>query len=337
MTTLANYRSQSKLKQTEIPQTIAFELSSACSFQCSYCDRINWKTTASKRTKQHLSLDVFKTAISEICRLDPVPSVTLNYEGESLLNPQLSEFLEFCGEKKISPWISTSLYPASQHIMKDILEYCSAVSVSLEGNLDNFISVKGPDSVYNSITQNLEYIINLNHNYGKEINVSAVLPRGTSIKSPGILQFIEQWVDRVSNIYLWEGIDFQVGNLMYFNELGISEHLKRRRPCTQPFEYLAVLSDGSLSPCCNTSRVKLKTPTIMDGLINVCEHEEYIVFRQKHLDNDLDGTLCEHCELWIDDWLGDEQTSIQLGDGRILQAYYEGSTIRISGTKMVGN
>ena len=75
----------------------------------------------------------------------------------------------------------------------------------------------------------------------------------------------------------------------------------------------------------------------MDGLINVCEHEEYIVFRQKHLDNDLDGTLCEHCELWIDDWLGDEQTSIQLGDGRILQAYYEGSTIRISGTKMVGN
>ena len=101
----------------------------------------------------------------------------------------------------------------------------------------------------------------------------------------------------------------------------------------QPFSYLAVLSDGRISPCCNSSRVYLHNIDALFPLDRLVIDSEFAKFQKRHADMDLDGTGCEHCSLWIDDWLGDEETIFELNDGRHITAYLEGSTIRIVGSR----
>jgi hypothetical protein len=77
----------------------------------------------------------------------------------------------------------------------------------------------------------------------------------------------------------------------------------------------------------------------MDALLPIDQlvaGNELAEFQRRHAAMDLNGTGCEHCYLWIEDWLGDEETSLNLIDGRHITAFLEGSTIRIDGSRGIG-
>jgi radical SAM protein with 4Fe4S-binding SPASM domain len=168
-------------------------------------------------------------------------------------------------------------------------------------------------------------------NYSQTLlSVSMVLCPPEVPESPHIKDFIAEWIDNVHNIFLWQKIDFSQG-IKYTYRDGIDEHLKRRRVCEQPFSYLAVLSDGRISTCCNTSRTIFNSINIDSGLEYILTSKEYQGFLENHLSLKLQDTACQDCELWLDSWLGDEKLSISLEDGRQCQVFVEGSSYRIKG------
>jgi MoaA/NifB/PqqE/SkfB family radical SAM enzyme len=276
-----------------------------------------------------MSVAAVKKIVREIQHFRKDTSLTLNYEGESLLNPDILDILYFIKDQGLSSWLSTRLFPADEEKLHSLLKTCSTIAVSIEA------FSTGENNLFRESEQlnNLENLIRLNERYKKEIAVTAVLKKGKSIQSSEVKQFIGRWIEMVDAIYFWEAIEFGKNHIGFANDLKINHHLARRRPCQQPFNYLAFHSDGLISPCCNTSRLKLSTITINDEFEKIIECQEIRDLQSKHLNNQLAGTVCEYCDLWIDSWLGDETSALQLEDGRTVKLHYEGSSIRIEGSK----
>ncbi len=317
------------MHDSAIPETIALELSSACNVACRYCDRVNWKRLDLARSVAHMDYDFFRVIVDDLAALGRPISLVLNYEGESLLHPRIGDMLDHCRTRGVLPWISTRLHPASPSLLRKMLESCSVIAASLDLPGVTLETVTRASTDSSAQVHNLEMLLEMRCEEEARIAVTTVLTQGDRLESPHVLAFIEHWIERVDFVYLYQGIAFGAERISYINDFGISEHLQRRRPCQQPFSYLAIMSDGRLAPCCNTSRVRLPTAQAVPPVSKIVGHPELQRFRQQQSTMDLEGTVCAACDLWIDDWLGDEEATMTLGSGSCIRVVFEGSAIRI--------
>jgi len=316
----------------EKPQTVALELSSACSFGCAYCDRVNWRDGSQQvRRRQHMEVDLFKGLVDELVTWTPPPALTISYEGESLFHPQLFELLAYLRASGVRPWLSTSLCLFDRMLFGALLETCSTIHVSLDGLLEEFTRIRGTAEQFHIVEEHLLELLKLRAELASttEITVSmTVCPPVTVISSP-IEEFLIRWHGKVDQIYFWQMTNYKEKITLACRQ-GVEKHLKNRRICTQPFVYLAVLSDGRISPCCNTSRFVLPGIDASSGLFSVLNSAQLQAFRRQHKKFELSGLCCEFCELWLENWLGDEQIMLPFGD-RQLAGLLEGNSIRIPG------
>jgi radical SAM protein with 4Fe4S-binding SPASM domain len=270
-----------------------------------------------------MDFSLFRQLADEISEMEPSPAVTISYEGESILNPDFSRMLEYLNEKKIRPWITIRAGQIGKSELRSIVEHCSAVSISMELDVTG-ISVPEKGFIDDML------VLNNSNGHDIEISVNHTLHPPHDIRSLQIINFIETWRSKVHEIYIWNKIEFGT-SITHSHSKGIEKHLKRRRVCKQPFSFLAVLSDGRISPCCNTSRTAFKTINVSNGIAAAFRSGEYKQFLEDHENTVLGNYICRNCELWLDDWLGDEKVQIMLTEAEQVDAHLEGGTIRIEG------
>jgi pyruvate-formate lyase-activating enzyme len=304
-----------------LPSTVALELSSACSLTCSYCDKRNWPTFTGARATPFLDLKLFRRLVDELAE-HPSTAVTLSYEGESLHHPEIADALQYLREKAIRPWITTTLAGTTELLLANLLQVCSTISVSLGLSEADFARSRGPAEAYSETVAKVARLLDLRRRAGggAEIAVNATIRAGVGFDAPEVIEFINRWHPVVDEIQLWLEMGF-ADDVRYLHRAGIERHLSRRRVCMQPFRYVAVLSDGSLSPCCQTSRVRFTSIRADAGLAAAVQHPEYQAFLEMHRQRNLAGTPCMRCEAWLDDWLGDETISVGPKHTAILEGY----------------
>ena len=310
-----------------LPTTIAFELVSICPLHCNYCDMQNWNKYGVERQKKYMKFELFKNIIDEMIHFEKMPSIILSYEGESLVHPKFIQFLEYLDKYSMRPWITTSLLGGSIEKLNAMIDYCDTISVSLDGNKEMFTKNRGSVKQFEKVNEQLELLLDEKNRSDVKINLNMTLSPLYDINSISVRNFIEHWMSSVDEIYIWKQIDFGE-NIVYLYRDGLEEHLKRRRPCQQPFNYAAILTDGRIAPCCNTSRTVLRELNIADGIVDTFTSNIYQEFLDNHKTLHIKGSPCESCELWLDDWLGDEKSSITINTGDKITYYHEGNTIR---------
>lgn len=120
-------------------------------------------------------------------------------------------------------------------------------------------------------------------------------------------------------------------NLFYREHDKISTHLKRRRPCRYPFEYISIGRSGKLYPCpyaCSRDFGKVT------GLTQVLENNDYLLFLSAHLCGFLeDYPFCKNCQYWLDGWLGEEKEYLQDKEGNRFELLWEGHSCTIKRNK----
>jgi len=314
-------------------QTVALELSSACGFACVYCDRKHWSAQGVVRETQHLEPRLVERILDEVTGMSPRPSLTLSFEGESALHPQFPELLALAGARGLRPWLSTSLKGAGDDGLAAMLAHCGTVCVSLEIDREAFAQRRGTVKDYGVVLKSMERLLAVGgraEGYAA-VAVSAVVPADEAIDSKRVSDFCATWIDRVDEIYLWNEWDFGEGIRLARSE-GLARHLRRRRRCLQPEGFLAVLSDGTVSPCCLTSRVRLQGVTARDGILAVLEAPAYQAFLARHAAMELEGLPCQACDGWLEGWLGDETRTLQIGHSEA-KIFREGCTERIPGRR----
>jgi len=311
-----------------LPNTVAFEIASVCVLSCSYCDKRNWSRYGIEREKKYMEFRLFKKVIDEMAQLNTIPSITLSYEGESLIHPDFCNFLEYLNEKNIRPWVTTSLLGGNLKKLDAMIDYCDTISVSLDGDEHMFVKNRGSVKQFKQVREQLNRLLRRKKRSCVKINLNMTLPPPHNISSNAVKHFIDRWIHEVDELYIWKQIQFGE-KIIYLHRDGIEKHLKRRRPCQQPFNYAAILTDGRIAPCCNTSRTVLPGLNIANGYVETFTSQIFKTFLNNHKKCALKGTPCENCELWLDDWLGDEVETIVNKKGEAVTCYHEGNTIRI--------
>lgn len=301
------------MTRPELPATVAIELSSSCHLRCVHCDKRYWSAFGGERASPFMDLGLFRSLVDEIATSRKT-AVTLSYEGESLLHPGILEALEYMEATRVRPWLTTTLEGARDELLEALVRTCSVVSVSLALSDASFQETRGPIQILREAEDRLQRLLSLRTTVpsAARIAVNAVLPGGVPLGSPGVAAFARRWMGRADDIQVW--FEMAYGReIRHLHRGGVSRHLARRRVCVQPWNYVAVLSDGTVSPCCVTSRVRLPGVTARRGLADALEQPAYREFLARQASRQLDGMPCVSCDCWLDDWLGDETVPVAPG------------------------
>jgi len=275
-------------------ETIALELASSCNLSCSYCDNQYRQSKKSERALEFMPVDMIDFIISETMEFEVKPSITLSYEGESTLHPNFELILEKFHSNNFNTWLSTNAVNTSLSLLKLLEKKCSHTCISVH-NYSSFEKIS----------------LLLKKSDFKNISLSWILD---SFDSHSINRWYREFgsaLDLSVPIYFWLKARYSSQKIEIMDKKPFEVHLKSRKPCMAPFNYLAILSDGKISPCCITSRYTLKGVDIYDGFENVVNSDEYLYYLNQHKELKLEeyGT-CLNCEFWLEGWLGDQEVTL---------------------------
>lgn len=271
---------------------IYIEITNACNFNCSFC-------YPSKRAKRALSVDEFRFIAEKIKPFTDY--IYLHVMGEPLLHPHLEEFLQIATELKFNVNITTngSLLPKQQAILIKYPPRQINVSLhDLEENipaesLSDFISqtIDFADSIAEKTYVNLrlwnrtdDTISDFNQRclsiLAKKLNID------TAVFSP---ENFLKGIHLRKHIYLQNAARFEWPN----TDLPLSSEAKT---CYALKDHIAILSDGSIVPCCIDADAHLLLGNIFtDDLMAAIKSEKALRIKEGFLRKVAVEDFCKVC------------------------------------------
>ncbi len=292
--------------KAEVPKNALVELTNACNHACVFC-----YNPEMNRETSNLDLDLYQSFIKK-CVKEGVEEVGLYSTGEPFMTKNLDEYIKFAknlGIRRV--YITTNGALASFDKVKKCIEAgLDSIKFSLNaGSKETYKTIHGYDD-FEKVIKNITDIFN----YIKENKIKLQI-LGSYVFTDLTVKEIESYVDNYG--YLFEDISFfKAGNqgghtlerssriTKKINE--ISENNSRTNfepPCEMLWNRLHLTSEGFFTGCCVDYENSLvykkfeKDESIKDQF----NSSDIINLRKKHLENNLDGTLCKNCLYNVDE------------------------------------
>jgi MoaA/NifB/PqqE/SkfB family radical SAM enzyme len=258
---------------TDFPLCADIEIAAICDLACPFCYR-QWILTPDKIMPEKL----FYKLIEECGELG-VPSVKLNWRGEPLLHPKISDYIKRCKEVGIlEVLINTNATKLDSKMSeKLILSGLDTIIFSFDGGSEKTYNELRPGrfqtnefkNVYNNIKNFSEIRRKMNSKFPRS-KIQMILTEKTDKETKEFFQLFEGIVDDVSiKTYTERGGSIEEMDDVTKNkilnvkkdkinsETVFSKDYKhnvyfsdKRLPCSQPFQRLMVTYDGVVSLCC---------------------------------------------------------------------------------------
>ena len=264
---------------------IYVEITNICNLNCSFCSKDN-------RKKKEMSLDEFSTVLDKI--KDYTDNIYLHVKGEPLLHSKLEDILVLCDKKKIRVSITTNGTMLSK--MQDILikHPLKQINVSLhsENNMDNYFYdvFKICDELKEQITI-IYRIWTLNNFKLDKISTKIVdkIINHYHLSSEIVNKIInDKNIKITDNIYLDKDCEFDWPNINAKKEtLGT---------CYGTRSHIAILSDGTVVPCCLDSQGILKLGNIFENnMEDILNNELFCLINKGFKNYRVMAPLCQSC------------------------------------------
>lgn len=273
-------------------ERIYIEIGNICNLDCSFCPKL-------KRQKRQMSISEFRTVAKKIS--GHTKYAYLHVMGEPLLHKNLGEFLDILNEYGIRAAITTNGTLLMQK--KDVLlgaENLHKVSISLHA----------PEANEKSIDKN-EYLsscINfarLAANKGVFVvfrlwNLDSEEGLGKNGDNQFIEDFLrkefaEEWQKRRSGFRLSKNIFLEYDGLFTWPVESTAEE-NAVGYCHAIKDQLAILADGTVTPCCLDSEGEIPLGNIfMEGLDEIMTSERAVIMKKGFERRMLTEPLCKKC------------------------------------------
>ena len=133
------------------PLALQIEPTTYCNLQCKMCIR-----SEKVITPVHMTEPVFKHAMNKLTPLRVVFAGT----GEPLLNPIISEFVDYCTRKSIPSLMSTNLSMDVEPAIAVLKAGLATLYISLDApNRDTYAAVRGNGDYFDKITANIRELV----------------------------------------------------------------------------------------------------------------------------------------------------------------------------------
>lgn len=265
------------------PKQIQIEVSNICNHSCSFC-----AYTTMQRKKEFMTGEMFTKTANEAYKLG-AREIGLFAGAEPLTCKNLDEYIKECKEIGYEyQYISTNGSIGDESTFKKLIDAgLNSIKFSVNaGNKEVYKKVHGRDH-FDRVIKNIKYV----SQYRRENDIKMFL--GVSfVGMPETKDTFPELQDTIGE-YVDEMIYYEASNQSgQMPELPMPPY----RECHLPFNKAHISLEGYLKACCNDYENYL---TIADlkkmSLLEAWHSDIFKDLRRKHLDDDLDGTLCGNC------------------------------------------
>jgi MoaA/NifB/PqqE/SkfB family radical SAM enzyme len=265
------------------PRQIQIETSNICNHQCSFC-----AYTLMQRPKNHMDKNLFRQLAKEAFSLG-AREIGLFAGAEPLTCKWIDEYIAFCrdiGYEYI--YISTNGALANQEKLKLILDAgLNSIKFSVNGgNRETYKLVHQKDD-FDTVINNIKFV----NEYRKTLTQNVFLGVsfvGMPHTNSTFNDLKELLADIVDEIIFYEASN-QSGQMPELID-------PPYRNCHLPFNKAHISLEGFLKVCCNDYENLLAVEDLKKmSLMEAWHSERFKALRQKHINNDLQSTVCANC------------------------------------------
>ena len=263
---------------------IYIEITNICNLNCSFCSKV-------EKERRMLSTSEFIEIINKI--KDYTESIYLHVKGEPLTHPNIIEFINIAKENNLKVNLTTNgvLFPK----YAEELGKCTNLnkinfSLHSENNIPNYCE-KIFDSVNNLTNQTVIYRLwTLKENELDDKSTIIVDKIKKYYKLEGnVVNRIktENNIKIASNIYVDKDNEFVWPEVNDYQSRGYCYALKTQ---------IAILSDGTVVPCCLDSNGKIELGNIFkESLEDIINSKRYQNLKKSFQDRNPCENLCKSC------------------------------------------
>jgi MoaA/NifB/PqqE/SkfB family radical SAM enzyme len=290
------------------PKAIKIEITPRCNYSCAFC-AINFrKEKAVKDMPWPMFIDIVKQA-KEL----GVEEIGLFYIGESFMNPAyLVDAIKYCKDIGIKYVFLTSNASLAK---PGVVEECMKAGLdSLKWSCNaydeqQFSELMGvPKEIFWKAYENIRNAWRVREYGGYKTKLAASSVKYTDEQMFKMNEFVKQNIIPYVDEYYWLPlytaggqaieVDRDKGWQPIAGNTGTINDPSEPIPCWTIFTSAHVMADGRLTACCLDGVGKwvmgdLKTESFMTAW----NSKRFVSLRQKHLDMNIKGTVCEKCAL----------------------------------------
>lgn len=256
---------------------IYIEITNVCNLNCQFCEK-------TKKEKRIISIDEFSYILNEI---KPYTNyIYLHVQGEPLTHPHLEKLLIMAKEKGLNINITTNATLLNKNMY--IVKYARQINISIQAiyylnKKDEYLK-----SIIEMIRQNINSYIQIRlwgnfqkeindeiiNYFSKELNVKIDISKSTKIIDHVFFSFQEE--------FDWPSLEMQPLNVC--------------GRCQGTINHIAILSDGTVIPCCLDKDGIIDLGNIFHTpLSDILNSKRYLSIKNGFLNNQVNEDLCIRC------------------------------------------
>lgn len=279
----------------ENPNNMLLELTNACNHKCLFCSHRKMK-----RPVRHMDLAFAKRIIDEGYEMG-IRELGLYMMGESFLYKDLGVVIQYA--KQIGyeyVYITTNGVLASK---EKVIEIFSAGVDSIKFSInavekEKYELIHGKDEI-EAVIENLKWIYDYKKQNKSEVNifVSSILTK-YNCDEKMIRSVLEPFCDELVTYEMinHEGLVPEVEAYLRDSENNSGIGITCKAPCPRIFNCVHVTVEGYLTACCMDVNNYLAYADLNKTDLKTAWNNDVITeFRNKHLNNAVEGSLCFNC------------------------------------------
>lgn len=232
-----------------LPETIVLELTNKCNLRCVKCP-----TYETRRAKGFMEKELYTKVLRDIERAGVPVKLGLSGAGESLLHPQIVEFVKLASQTRNVTQVgfATNGLLLSPQLSKELLDSgLGRLKLSLDmADRETYFRLNRVDG-YQQVVDNFREFCRIKKegNYDCEVTLKVTMYK----KDEALINKLHD---------LWDGVVDNMRFTRFFDWLGLrgNRPYVRTKPCTHPWDMIQILWNGQITLCCYDT---------MEGFINM--------------------------------------------------------------------
>lgn len=275
------------------PKNILIELSNICNHECIFC--ANSKMT---RKKGEIDEEFLKRILKEAYSLG-TREVGFYATGEPLIAENIAEYIRYAKDVGYTyVYITTNGALFNEQKIESIVDSgIDSIKFSINAGTEKTYKITHGKDNFNKVMKNLIYIdqYRKHKNVDLKLYISYVITKQNVNEVSDFKNYVENIVDDIVfvNARNQGGIMYEMNEDICVED---SKYDKLKAPCSLPFNTLTVTYEGYLSSCCVDFQNYLTIADLKDTSLKCAwESDKFKEFRQRHIDNKLEHTMCYNC------------------------------------------
>tara|TARA_B100001996_G_C18665715_1_gene594790 strand:- start:24 stop:1064 length:1041 start_codon:yes stop_codon:yes gene_type:complete len=285
----------------KFPKNALVELTNACNHECVFCANPKMERSISR-----IDINLFSSFVKNAVK-NGLEELGLYTTGEPFMTKNLHEFIEISkknGVKRI--YITTNGSLASlEKVKKCIDKGLNSIKFSINGGTrETYKIIHGKDD-FDKVFQNINDIYNYNLNSEKKIQLlcSFVTTKLTEKEIPEFKRKYSKYFEDIMVTPTYnqggriDGDSFNKKNEVSHKKKLTKEQINSAKPCEYLWERAVLSAEGNLTACCGdyeNDLIYAKYDPKID-LLDQYNSKSMLYLREKHLNKNLDNTICKNC------------------------------------------